>query len=50
MLLVSNKFTSETVTIEDSSPESTTRINIVFEKGQVAKVEPDSTLLFLGDG
>jgi len=50
MLLVSSKFPTEKVTIDDSSPESTARIRVVFDKGKVASVEPASTVFFLGGG
>jgi len=50
MLLVSGKFANERATIDDSSPESAARIRVVFNKGQVARVEPASTVFFLGGG
>jgi hypothetical protein len=50
MLLVSSKFSNEKVVIDDSSPESTSRINVVFDKGKPARVEPASTVLFMGGG
>lgn len=50
MLLVSSKFPNEKVTIDDSSPESTARIRVVFDKGKVTSVEPASTVFFLGGG
>lgn len=50
MLLVSSKFANEKVVVDDSSPEGTARIQVVFDKGKVDKVEPDSTILFSGGG
>jgi hypothetical protein len=50
MLLVSSKFANEKVTIEDSSPESTARIQLIFDKGKVISEEPASTVFFLGGG
>jgi len=50
MLLVSSKYASEKVTIDDSSPESTARIHVVFDKGKLFSAEPASTVLFLGGG
>lgn len=50
MLLVSSKFSNEKVVIDDSSPEGTSRIRVVFEKGKLATADPDSTILFLGGG
>jgi len=50
MLLVSNKFADEKIEVEDSSPESTARIHVWFDKGRLVKVEPESTILFLGGG
>ena len=35
MLLVSSKFANDKVTIDDSSPEGTTRIHVVFDKGKL---------------
>ena len=50
MLLVSNEFSDETVTIEDSSHESTARIRLVIDHGKVVSAEPESTVVFLGGG
>ncbi|MCI0388020.1 MAG: hypothetical protein MOB07_04535 [Acidobacteria bacterium] len=50
MLLVSNKYSKEKVVIEDSSPESTTRIRVEFDKGKLRKIEPKSAVLFMGGG
>lgn len=50
MLLVSSKFSREKVTVEDSSPEGTARIRVVFEKGQFVSAEPASTIVFMGGG
>jgi len=50
MLLVSSKFSNEKVVIDDSSPEATSRIHVVFEKGKLASVDPASTILFMGGG
>ena len=50
MLLVSSKLSSEKVTIDTSSPESTARIHVVFDKGKAVTAEPASTILFMGGG
>jgi len=50
MLLVSGKLANERVTVEDSSPESTARIRVVFDKGKLVSQEPASTIFFLGGG
>jgi hypothetical protein len=50
LLLVSNKYSKEKVVIEDSSPESTARIRIEFDKGKLKKTEPRSAILFMGGG
>ncbi len=50
MLLVSSKFANDKVTIDDSSPEGTTRIHVVFDKGKLVTAEPVSTVLFMGGG
>ncbi|HXG93029.1 MAG TPA: hypothetical protein VNN73_11780 [Blastocatellia bacterium] len=50
MLLVSSKFANEKVTIDDSSPESTARIRVVFDKGKLASADPPTTVLFMGGG
>ena len=50
MLLVSGKFSSEKVTIDDSSPESTTRLRVIFDKGKLVSADPASTIFFLGGG
>jgi hypothetical protein len=49
-LLVSNKYAKEKVVIEDSSPESTARIRVEFDKGKLHKAEPKSAMLFMGGG
>jgi len=50
MQLVSGKFANEKVTIDDSSPESTARIHLVFDKGNLVSQEPASTVFFWGGG
>jgi len=50
MLLVSGKLSNEKVTVDDSSPESTARIRVVFDKGKLISQEPASTVFFLGGG
>ena len=50
MLLVSSKFSNDKVVIDDSSPESTGRIHVVFEKGKLESATPASTILFMGGG
>ena len=50
MLLVSSKYANEKVVVDDSSPEGTSRIHVVFDKGKPASVEPASTVLFMGGG
>ena len=50
MLLVSSKFANEKVVIDDSSPEGTSGIHVVFEKGKLATADPGSTILFMGGG
>ena len=50
MQLVSGKLANEKVTIDDSSPESTARIHLVFDKGKLISQEPASTVFFLGGG
>ncbi len=50
MLLVSSKFANEKVTVDDSSPESTARIHVVFDKGKLIRAEPATTIFFLGGG
>ncbi len=50
MLLVSNEFSDETVTLEDSSTESTNRIRLVIDRGKIVSPEPESTVVFLGGG
>jgi hypothetical protein len=50
MLLVSSKLSNEKVTVDDSSPESTARIRVVFDKGKLISQEPASTIFFLGGG
>ncbi|MGH9883279.1 MAG: hypothetical protein ACRD6N_17730 [Pyrinomonadaceae bacterium] len=48
--LVSSKLASEKVSIDDSSPESTARIRVEFDKEKLVKAEPESTILYLGNG
>jgi hypothetical protein len=48
MLLVSSKLANEQVTVDDSSPEGTARIRVVFDKGKLISQEPASTIFFLG--
>ena len=50
MLLVSSKLANEKVTIDTSSPEGTSRIHVVFDKGKVVSTDPASTILFMGGG
>jgi hypothetical protein len=50
MLLVSSKFASERVIVDDSSPEGTARIHVVFDRGTLESVEPASTIVFAGGG
>ena len=50
MLLVSGKLANEKVTVDDSSPEATARIRVVFDKGKLVSQEPASTIFFLGGG
>jgi hypothetical protein len=50
MLLVSGKLANAKVTIDDSSPESTSRIHLVFDKGKLITAEPASTVFFAGGG
>jgi len=50
MLLVSGKLANEKVTIDDSSPEGTSRIHLVFDKGKFVTAEPASTVFFAGGG
>ncbi len=50
MLLVSGKLSNEKVTVDDSSPEGTARIHLVFDKGKLMSQEPASTVFFLGGG
>ena len=50
MQLVSGKLANEKGTIDDSSPESTARIHLVFDKGKLISQEPASTVFFLGGG
>jgi len=48
--LVSGKLASEKVTIDDSSPESTARIHLVFDKAKLITAQPASTVFFAGGG
>ena len=50
MLLVSSKLADEKIIVDDSSPESTARIHVVFDKGKLVSVEPASTIVFAGGG
>jgi len=50
MLLVSSKYADQKVVIDDSSPEGTARIHVVFDKGKLESASPASTILFLGGG
>ena len=50
MLLVSSKFANEKVVVDDSSPEGTARIHVVFDNGKLLSVDPGSTILFAGGG
>ena len=50
MLLVSSKFSNEQVVVDDSSPESTVRIRVVFDKGQFVSADPTSAIVFMGGG
>jgi hypothetical protein len=50
MLLVSSKLANEKVTIDDSSPEGTSRIRLVFDKRKFVTAEPASTVFFAGGG
>jgi hypothetical protein len=48
--LVSDKLSSEKITVDDSSPDSTERIRVVFDKGQVVETEPANAVVFIGGG
>jgi hypothetical protein len=48
--LVSDKLSSERITVDDSSPDGTARIQIVFDKGQFIQAEPPTTIVFVGGG
>jgi hypothetical protein len=50
MTLVSGKFSDQKITVEDSSPDGTSRIRLDFEKGQLVKAEPASTVVLIGGG
>jgi len=50
MTLVSGKLSNQTVAVEDSSPESTSRIRVTFENGQFVKADPPSAVVFIGGG
>ena len=50
MTLVSGKLSNETVTVEDSSPDGTSRIQVDFENGKFVKANPPSTVVFIGGG
>jgi len=48
--LVSGKLAEEKVTIDDSSPEGTSRIHLVFDKAKLVTADPKSTVFFAGGG
>jgi hypothetical protein len=48
--LVSDKLATEKVTIDDSSPESSARIHLVFDKARLITAQPASTVFFAGGG
>jgi len=48
--LVSDKLANEKVTIDDSSPEGTSHIHLVFDKAKLVSAEPASTVFFAGGG
>jgi hypothetical protein len=50
MLLVSSKFADQKVVVDDSSPEGTARIHVVFDKGKLESAEPASAIVFAGGG
>jgi hypothetical protein len=50
MLLVSGKLANEKVMIDDSSPEGTSRIHMVFDNAKLVTAEPASTVFFAGGG
>ena len=50
MLLVSGKYANERVVVDTSSPEGTTRIHAIFDKGKLVSVDPMSTIAFHGGG
>jgi hypothetical protein len=50
MTLVSGKFSDQAITVEDSSPDGTARIRVDFEKAQLTKADPASTVVFIGGG
>jgi len=50
MLLVSGKLANEKITIDDSSPESTSRIHLVFDRGKLITAQPATTIFFAGGG
>ena len=50
MQLVSGKLSNEKLTVDDSSPEGTARIHLVFDKGKLLSQEPAATVFFLGGG
>jgi hypothetical protein len=43
-------FTGLIIALGDSSPESTSRIHLVFDKGKLKSQAPASTVFFLGGG
>jgi len=48
--MISGKLANEKVTIDDSSPEGTSRIHLVFDKAKLVTAEPASTVFFAGGG
>jgi hypothetical protein len=48
--LVSGKFADQTIKLEDSSPDGTSRISVEFDKGEFVKADPPSTVVFIGGG
>jgi len=48
--LVSDTLSSEKITVDDSSPDGTNRIRVVFDNAQVVQTDPASTIVFRGGG
>ncbi len=48
--LVSDKLSSERITVDDSSPDGTARIRVVFDNGQFVEADPPGTIVFVGGG